>query len=73
MIPVLKGKLRQPRLLGAEWFEQQPADIKENLLGIDAFAEWERSRRAKGRALQLRHFVTEKFNKRFGWSIARRP
>lgn len=72
MIPVLRGQKPQMRLLGGEWFDRQDDETKEALLGPEAFAEWKRSRKEKGRNLQLKDFVTEKFDKRFGWSISRR-
>lgn len=72
MIPVIRGQKPMMRLLGAEWFDRQDDETKEALLGPEAFAEWQRSRKEKGRNLELRDFVTEKFDKRFGWSVSRR-
>jgi len=42
MIPVIDGVKRPKRTLGSEWFEQQPDDVKEQIVGKEAFAAMKR-------------------------------
>jgi SPP1 gp7 family putative phage head morphogenesis protein len=71
LIPVIEDLPRRPRTLGAEWFERQPDDVKEEILGKEAFAQWKQSRKEKSVNFELRHFVQERSDKRFGKSLSK--
>lgn len=42
MIPVIEGVERRPRTLGRDWFEEQPDEVKERMLGKQAFESYKR-------------------------------
>ena len=66
IIPVIIDSPRK-RKLGTEWFDEQPDDVKEAILGPEAFAAYQRGE------VDLKDFVGWKTDKRFGRSVYRRP
>ena len=66
MIPVLIDVEMPPRTNGTEWFERQPDDVKEEILGRDGFRMY-----ADGQ-LKLADMVGWKNHKLFGRSIYKR-
>lgn len=67
MIPVIIGMESEPRLTGGVWFEDQPDEIKEEILGRDAFAAYQRGE------ISLKDLVGWKNSKEFGRSIYTKP
>jgi SPP1 gp7 family putative phage head morphogenesis protein len=67
LIPVIIGVMRPPRELGAEWFDRQPDDVKENILGVDGLAAY------KEGLVQLKDFVGYATSKEFGRRVYTRP
>ncbi len=68
---VIEGLPPRTRTLGAQWFDTQPDDVKEQILGKESFLQWTQSRKEKGVNFELRHFVQERNDKRFGKSMNR--
>lgn len=67
MIPVIIDVEPPPRLTGSEWFEDQPEETKEFILGRDAFAAYKRGE------VSLKDFIGWKNSKQFGRSIYTKP
>lgn len=67
MIAVIDGITRPKRTLGSDWFAAQSDDVKEEILGKDAFASYGRGE------VELKDFVGWKNSKEFGRSIYTKP
>jgi SPP1 gp7 family putative phage head morphogenesis protein len=67
MIAVIDGVTRPKRTLGSDWFDAQSDEVKEEILGRDAFAAFDRGE------VNLKDFVGWKNSKEFGRSIYTRP
>ncbi len=67
MIAVIDGVTRPKRVIGSEWFDEQPDDVKEEILGRDAFAALQRGE------VELKDFVGGANSKEFGRSVYTRP
>lgn len=67
LLSVLKDLKRRPRTIGKDWFESQPGETKESVLGKEAFLAYQQN------GLTLDDFVAFRKDKRFGESVTRRP
>lgn len=67
MIAVIIDLPRRPRTIGQDWFENQPDDVKENILGKEGFLAYQEH------GLALNDFVAFRNDKRFGKSVTRKP
>ena len=67
MKSVIIGLPARPRTIGKDWFEKQPDETKEKILGKDAFAAYDKHN------LTLGDFVAFRNDKRFGKSVTRKP
>ncbi len=67
MIAVIDGVTRPKRTLGSDWFDAQSDEVKEEILGRDAFAAFDRGE------VGLKDFVGWKNSKEFGRSIYTKP
>ncbi|MEZ5421841.1 MAG: phage minor head protein [Pyrinomonadaceae bacterium] len=63
MIPVIEGVDRPKRTLGTDWFDDQPAGVKEEILGQERFEAFSRGE------FTLKEIVGWRTSKEFGKSI----
>jgi SPP1 gp7 family putative phage head morphogenesis protein len=67
MIPVIIGVARPKRTLGSEWFDEQPDEIKEKIIGVDALKAY------KEGIIKLKDLVGYATSKEFGRRIYTKP
>lgn len=67
MLSVLIGLPSPKRTLGKDWFEAQSDDVKKQILGKEAFEQYQEGN------VGLGDFVAFRTDKRFGKSVTRRP
>lgn len=67
LIAVIAGVERPKRTLGKDWFEAQSDDVKEKILGKDAFAAFARGE------VELKDFIGWKTSPEFGKSVYTKP
>ena len=67
MIAVIIDVERPVRTLGSDWFEVQSDEVKEQILGVDAFAAYSRGE------VSLKDFVGWRNSKEFGKSVYTKP
>lgn len=63
LIAVIAGVERPPRTIGSEWFERQPDDVREKVLGKEAAEAYSRGE------VELKDFVGWRNSKEFGRSV----
>jgi SPP1 gp7 family putative phage head morphogenesis protein len=66
MIAVIKGVTRPERTLGSEWFDRQPKDVQNKILGKEAGEAY------RNGDVALKHFVGYVNSKEFGRSVYRK-
>lgn len=67
MKSVIDGLPARKRTIGRDWFEQQPDDVQETILGKENFLAYQKHN------LTLDDFVAFRNDKRFGKSVTRKP
>lgn len=67
MIPVIPGVTMPPRTLGKDWFDKQPDDVKEKIIGKDGLAAY------KAGLITLDDFEGRRNHPLFGESVYTKP
>lgn len=67
MVAVIEGVPRSPRTLGKDWFDKQPDEIKEKIIGKEGLAAYKQG------LIELKDFIGWKTHPQFGKSVYTKP